>query len=69
MTTKVKRVKPDKQNPRTYILKFRANKLMVLRIAQLCIKHNVQLSEMLRICVNNQYASELNNIDDNTPHQ
>ena len=69
MTTKVKRVKPDKQNPRTFILKFRANQLMVIRLAQLCVKYDVQLSEMLRICVNDKYASTFNNIDDNTPHQ
>jgi hypothetical protein len=71
MTT-IKKRDYSKQNPKIWKLRFRASQLLVIRLAQLCVKYNVQLSEMVRMAITEKYEREftpsqyINNIDNNT---
>jgi len=61
MTTKVKRGKYDKQNPKVHELKFRCNKTMFARIVQLCSFYEINYSELIRIAITEKYMREFNN--------
>lgn len=61
MTTKVKRPKYDKQNPKIWKFRVRVDKLMFVRIAHLCSIHKVTLSELVRTAITEKYMREFNN--------